>query len=161
MPHRSCFGLILHTAAGKAQKPAVTIKDGDKTLKKGTDYTVSYKNNTNIGTASATIKGKGDYTGTKTVKFSIVPPATTLTAEKGDGKFKLSWKAVNGITKYQIQYSTDGGKTFESAGKAANTKTSSSLKLDTSKTCTFRIRSYKTVDGKKYYSEWSKAVTVK
>ena len=146
---------------GKAIKPSVTVKDGTKTLVKGTDYTLSYKNNTNIGTATVTITGKGSYTGSKDVTFKIVPPKTTLTAKKSNGKYALSWKAVDGITKYQIQYSTDGGKTYKTAGTVAASKTSTSLKLDTSKSYTFRIRSYKSVDGKKYYSSWSKAVTVK
>lgn len=146
---------------GKSLKPAVTVKDGTKTLVKGTDYTLSYKNNKNIGTATVTITGKGSYTGTKDITFRIVPAATTLTAKKSGSKYALSWKKVSGITKYQIQYSTDSGKTFKSAGTVAASKTSAALKLDTSKSYTFRIRSYKTVDGKKYYSSWSKAVTVK
>ena len=146
---------------GKAIKPDVTIKDGDKTLTKDTDYTLSYKNNKNIGIATVTITGKGSYTGTKTVTFKIVPKKTTLTAKKSSGKYTLSWKKISGIDKYQIQYSTDGGKTYKKLANVSSGKTSYSKKLDTSKSYTFRIRSYKTVDGKKYYSSWSKAVTVK
>ncbi|MBP5604357.1 MAG: fibronectin type III domain-containing protein [Ruminiclostridium sp.] len=146
---------------GKALKPSVTIKDGDKKLTIGTDYTVSYKNNKNIGTATITVTGKGSYTGTKTVTFRIVPKKTALTAKKSGSKYALSWKKVTGIDKYQIQYSTDGGKTYKSAVNVSRTKTSCSLKLDTSRSYTFRIRSYKTVDGKKYYSSWSEPVTAK
>ncbi|MBR1833127.1 MAG: fibronectin type III domain-containing protein [Ruminiclostridium sp.] len=146
---------------GKAIKPSVTVKDGTKTLVKGTDYTLSYKNNKNIGTATVTITGKGSYTGTKSLTFKIIPAKATLTAKKSNGKYALSWKKVTGITKYQIQYSTDSGKTYKTAGTVSSGKTSAALKLDTSKSYTFRIRSYKTVDGKKYYSSWSKTVTVK
>ena len=56
---------------GKAITPAVTVKLDGKTLKKGTDYTVTYKNNTKVGTATVTITGKGDYSGTITKKFLI------------------------------------------------------------------------------------------
>ena len=56
---------------GKPVKPAVTIKDGRYTLKNGVDYTVSYENNQKIGTATATITGKGLYKGTVTAKFTI------------------------------------------------------------------------------------------
>lgn len=146
---------------GKAIKPAVTIKDGTETLTKGTDYTVSYKNNTNIGKATVTIKGKGIYTGTKTLTFKIIPAKTTLTAKKSSSGYTLSWKKVSGIDKYQIQYSTDGGKTYKSGGTAASGKTSKILKLGSGSSYTFRIRSYKVVDGKKYYSSWSKAAAVK
>jgi hypothetical protein len=55
----------------KALKPTVTVKDGSKTLASGTDYTVAYKNNTNAGTATVTITGKGSYVGTKTATFTI------------------------------------------------------------------------------------------
>lgn len=149
------------TYTGKAIKPSVNVKDGTKTLVKGTDYTISYKNNKNIGTATVTITGKGSYTGTKSLTFKIIPAKTTLTAKKSNGKYALSWKKVTGIDKYQIQYSTDSGKTYKTAGTVSSGKTSATLKLDTSKSYTFRIRSYKTVDGKKYYSSWSKTVTVK
>ena len=49
---------------GKAKTPSVTITLDRKKLVKNTDYTVSYSNNKNIGTAKVTIKGKGNYTGT-------------------------------------------------------------------------------------------------
>ena len=55
-------------------EPAVTVKFGDKTLVKGTDYTVTYKNNTNASggtTASAIITGTGSFTSTKEVTFNI------------------------------------------------------------------------------------------
>ena len=59
------------TYNGSAQTPAVTVKDGTTTLTNGTHYTVSYSNNTNAGTATVTITGKGNYTGTKTADFTI------------------------------------------------------------------------------------------
>ena len=48
---------------GKAKKPGVTVKLNGKTLKNGTDYTVSYSNNTKVGTATVKITGKSNYTG--------------------------------------------------------------------------------------------------
>ncbi|MDO4806647.1 MAG: leucine-rich repeat protein [Coriobacteriales bacterium] len=57
---------------GKAIKPKPTLKLGGKKLKLGTDYTLSYKNNKKVGKARIIIKGKGHYTGTKTVYFKIV-----------------------------------------------------------------------------------------
>ena len=57
--------------SGKAQTPAVTITDGETALVAGTDYTLAYKNNTNAGTATVTITGKGSYSGTRTVTFEI------------------------------------------------------------------------------------------
>lgn len=59
------------TYNGKAQKPAVTVKYNNYKFKNGTDYTLSYKNNTKIGTATVTVKGKGKLSGTRSVTFKI------------------------------------------------------------------------------------------
>ena len=60
------------TYTGKALTPKPTVKVGTTTLREGTDYTLSYKNNTNAGTASVTVTGKGNYAGTATRTFTIV-----------------------------------------------------------------------------------------
>ena len=53
-------------------KPSVTVKLGKKTLKKGTAYTVTYSNNIKKGTKAAIkITGKGNFSGTRTVYFTI------------------------------------------------------------------------------------------
>ena len=57
--------------SGETITPEVVIKDGKETLKEGRDYTVSYKDNLNIGTATITVKGKGNYTGSKKLSFKI------------------------------------------------------------------------------------------
>ena len=64
--------------SGSAKKPAVAIKNGTKLLTKGTDYTVSYTNNKNIGTGKATIKGIGKYTGTISRTFKIIPAKSSI-----------------------------------------------------------------------------------
>ncbi len=60
---------------GTAKTPTVTVKDGTTALKEGTDYTVTYSNNINVGTAKATVTGKGNYTGTVTKEFTITKAA--------------------------------------------------------------------------------------
>ncbi|MCL2596884.1 MAG: hypothetical protein FWD66_04345 [Paludibacter sp.] len=60
------------TYQGEPISPSVIVKDGTKTLVRDRDYTVSYTNNINVGTASITITGKGTYTETKQVIFKIV-----------------------------------------------------------------------------------------
>ena len=57
---------------GKARKPSVkVVNKWGKTLKKGTDYTVTYSNNKKVGTATVKITGKGNYKGTITKTFKI------------------------------------------------------------------------------------------
>lgn len=60
------------TYTGFEIKPKVQVSSETETLKEGTDYTVSYKNNIEVGTATAVVKGKGNYTGTLTITFKIV-----------------------------------------------------------------------------------------
>ena len=82
------------TYTGEALKPAPTVKDGTAVLKKGTDYTVTYQNNTKAGTAKAVIKGKGSYTGTKTVTFTIAPAPRAKVKVTGLGDRQYTGKAV-------------------------------------------------------------------
>ncbi len=68
---------------GAALKPAVAVRDGAKTLFKGTDYTVSYQDNIAVGQAKAIVTGIGDYKGTKTLTFQIVmlpPPSKAISS---------------------------------------------------------------------------------
>jgi len=66
---------------GKQVKPAPVVTLNGKKLVKGTDYAVSYKNNTAAGTATVTIAGKGIYTGTKTATFRIKKAANPITVK--------------------------------------------------------------------------------
>ena len=69
--------IAVQTYTGAALTPAVTVKDGSVTLVKGTDYTVTYSKNTDAGTATVTIGGKGNYTGNRNVTFTINPKSIT------------------------------------------------------------------------------------
>lgn len=57
---------------GEAVTPSLAVTDGSNILREGTDYTVTYKNNVNTGTATATIQGIGNYSGTASVNFTIL-----------------------------------------------------------------------------------------
>ncbi len=57
---------------GDALTPGVEVTDGSATLTEGTDYTLSYSDNTSVGTATITITGKGNYTGSRTITFRII-----------------------------------------------------------------------------------------
>ena len=59
------------TATGSALTPTVTVRHGDAVLAAGTDYTLTYANNTAVGTATVTITGMGNYVGTLTATFAI------------------------------------------------------------------------------------------
>lgn len=88
------------TYSGKALKPSVTVKDSaKKTLKLGKDYTVTYKNNKTPGKATVTVTFKGNYSGTKTLSFTIVP---TLSVKKTSSSLSLSWTKVPDAKTYKV-----------------------------------------------------------
>ena len=89
------------------------------------------------------------------------PSLSKVTA--GKKQFKATWKSIKSIDGYQIQYSTSssfksGNKTVTVSGYKSTSKTVKSLKAK--KKYYVRIRGYKTIDGKKQYSAWSKSKTV-
>lgn len=61
------------TYTGSSLRPTVTVKSGDKELTLNQDYYVSYRNNWDVGTASVIVNGSGNYTGSVTKDFQIVP----------------------------------------------------------------------------------------
>ena len=61
------------TYNGSEKKPSVTVKEAGKSLKAGTDYTVSYKDNIHAGTGTAIVTGRGKYFGTLEKTFQIKP----------------------------------------------------------------------------------------
>ena len=66
---------------GTEKEPGVTIKVNGVTLEEGKDYDVSYKNNIKAGTATVTIKGKGNYEGSSSTKdFTITVRLLEITA---------------------------------------------------------------------------------
>ena len=99
------------TYTGSALKPAPTVKDNGTKLVKGTDYTVSYKNNTKAGTATVTITGKGNYTGTKTATFKINPKSIAASSVTVSSIAKQKWtgKAIKPTPVVK-----DGTKTLKS-----------------------------------------------
>ena len=88
------------TYTGSAITPTVTVKDGSVTLVNGTDYSVSYSNNVKVGTATVTITGKGNYSGSKSVMFAIVSkePATPKPEVKVPDKLTSSSISLNQST---------------------------------------------------------------
>ena len=71
--------IATQTYSGQPLKPAVTVQDGETTLVEGTDYTLSYDNNQNVGMATITAQGIGNYTGTQTKTFTIQKANVALT----------------------------------------------------------------------------------
>ena len=151
---------------GKNITQSITVKYNGKTLKKGTDYTVSYSNNKSIGTATVKITGKGSYTGTITKTFKINPAKQEIQKLTAKSKaFFVDWAQKGSATGYEIQYATNSKFTSAKKVTITNNKTDTKTisKLSGKKKYYVRVRSYTTVKGTKYYGAWSasKSVTTK
>ena len=159
-------GISTKAFTGKNITQSITVKYNGKTLKNGTDYTVSYSSNKNIGTATVKIAGKGSYTGTITKTFKINPAKQEIQKLTAKSKaFFVDWEQKGSATGYEIQYATNSKFTSAKKVTITNNKTDTKTisKLSGKKKYYVRVRSYTTVKGTKYYGAWSasKSVTTK
>lgn len=160
MPNCSISMPNKYTYKGKAVVPKVKITYKGKELVKDKDYTISCKSNTKIGTASVTITGKGNYTGTvkKTYQITLGTPAVTSVKTSGKDAVKLTWKKTAGTTKYLV-YRYDG-TTWKKAGATAST-TFTDRKLKKGMTYKYKVRAVCQNNGKNVYSSYSVVKSVK
>ena len=159
-------GISTKAFTGKNITQSITVKYNGKTLKNGTDYTVFYSNNKNIGTATVKITGKGSFTGTitKTFKINLAKQEIQKLTAKSKAFF-VDWAQKGSATGYEIQYATNSKFTSAKKVTITNKKTDKTTvsKLSGKKKYYVRVRSYTTVKGTKYYGAWSasKSVTTK
>ena len=153
------------TYNGKAQKPAITVYAGNKKLS-SKYYTVSYKNNKNVGYGTVVIKGKGrygKYSGTAAFKINL--KKTKLSSAKSTKRktFTTTWKKTGGNSGWQVQYSTN--KKFRSGVRTVNLKSRNTRlavrNLKNRKKYYVRVRSYKKVGRQTWYSGWSNVKCIK
>lgn len=147
---------------GKVRKPTVTVKDKAGKKISSANYTVSIPESKKMGTYTVKVTFKGNYSGTLSAKYKIVPPPTTLSSfERYSSAIKVKWKAqTSNTTGYQIQY---GKKKDLSDGKIVwitnNKTTERTIKKLSNAKYYFRLRTYKliTKNGAKtrYYSPWT------
>lgn len=155
---------------GKALTQTPTIKVGTKTLKSGTDYKLTYKNNKNVGKATVTITGIGAYKGTISKTFqinpkgrsikSVTPASKAITVKWVKQAEKMSTSYISG---YQIYLATDSKFTKNVKKLYVEKYSTVSKKITGLKAKTkyyVKMRTYKTVAGVKYYSPWCSVKTV-
>ena len=153
------------TYNGKSQKPSVKVYSGKKQLS-SKYYTVSYKNNKNVGYGTVTVKGKGSYSkasGTAKFKINLKKPIFSYTRSTKRKTFTIIWKKTGGNSGWQVQYSMN--KKFRSGVRTINLKSSNTRltvrNLKSRKNYYIRVRGYKKVGSKMMYSSWSNVKRVK
>lgn len=168
-----------YTYNGTPRIPSITVRDGGSLLREGTDYTTAYKNNTNAGTATVTITGKGGYTGTVTKNFTIRKAAQKfasytksyskpygskafkLNAKLKAGNGKLSYKTSNAkvaaIKSGKVTIKGTGAATITvQAAETANYSKASIKITIKAAPAQQKIKSIKAVKGRKLKLAWKK-----
>lgn len=114
--------LSAQTYTGSALTPSLTVKDGDTELVEGTDYDVTYTNNTSAGTATVKVTYKGNYTGSAT---------TTFTVKKADQSFELSGDSTLSVLDGKGKVTLSGsGSTYLSSGYSYSSSDESVVTVD-------------------------------
>ena len=149
------FGSISNQSyTGKALKPSITVKDGSRKLTVNKDYKLTYSNNIAVGKASVKVTGMGNYSGTKTLYFKVVPAKVTglkevkATAETID----LSWNKNSNAACYYI-YRKDGTSWKKIGSTSSASYTVKSLSVGSN--YEFMVRAFRSVNGTDYLSNYS------
>ncbi|MBQ6583292.1 MAG: leucine-rich repeat domain-containing protein, partial [Mogibacterium sp.] len=150
-----------YTGKPRGQAPVVTYNG--TTLKLGTDYTLSYRNNINVGTATMIITGKGNYTGSIQRTFPIVLQTPSLSCTgRTRGKTKLTWSKVPGAAGYELYVRFPGKSYYKKVlTKSAAVKSVTHSGVTKNRIYYYRVRAYVKVNGKLYYSSFSPVVKVR
>lgn len=149
------------TYTGKQIKPKPEVYDGKQKLKEGSDYTLSYGKNTQMGKASVKITGKGGYSGSVTKNFNIGPAKPTITSITEDGDYvTVSYNKVEKASGYQITYNADFMESAESKTVDGENNSVTIMKPYNEEVEYYdlyvKVRAYTVVDSKKVYGEYSK-----
>lgn len=147
------------TYTGRAVTPDILAKIENYRLVLGKDYTLSYSNNINVGTATITITGIGSVTGIRVIEFKIIPKANSFTSYSKPKKtsLRLDWTKASGISGYKIYVydSTVKKYVLKKTINNPNTVYCTVKGLKAGNTYSFKIATYLTVDGADYISNLS------
>lgn len=177
--------------SGNAVTPKPTVKYGSATLQEGTDYVLSWADNTKTGTGSVTVTGINKYFASQTLTFKISAPAPTVTptpkptstpAPKPSGtpapavvkltapaikastswnSCTLRWNRINNARSYILYRKTNSGKYVKLKTLNANTTAYKDTKITIGNKYSYVIRASRKTSSGYIYSPTSKAVTVK
>ena len=149
-----------YTYDGKLKKPTLIIKDSSGNIVSNSNYMVTYpKGRINVGSYTVKVTFKGDYSGSKNLTFKINPKATTVRkVVVASRKLTVTLKKqATQSTGYEVQVATNNKftKNLKTTTITKNSKTSVSINSLKGNTPYYvRVRTYKKVGRKKFYSDW-------
>ena len=147
---------------GKLKTAGVVLKNGSLKLRKNKDYTITYRNNIQIGTASIMICGKGNYKGKRTLRFQIVPAKPKIAkVTKKKKSFKLQLSAGKIVKGYIVYVSTSASFAKKKTQEYSMTGNRFGMQGLTKGTYYVRTKCYGVSKGKTYRSSYSKTRKIK
>ncbi|MBO4408600.1 MAG: Ig-like domain-containing protein, partial [Clostridiales bacterium] len=137
-------------------EPKPTIKYKGKKLKKGKDYSLSYSNNVEPGTATIHINGMGAYKGSKEVTFKILPQevkGVSIKTSNGGATVNATWKPQLGVDGYNVYRIDSNGNVKKVASVSGRDKKSATItKNPKGSKFKFVVVAYKNSNGKQIES---------
>ena len=133
-------------------KGSSTSSYADRSVKHGTTYTYT------VRAYKSSLLSSCDKTGTKIVRLAAPVPYNPYS--KASGQLTSKWKKISAVSGYQVQYATS--KSFSGVKTVSTTATAKTVSgLKKGSTYYVRIRAYKKISGKTYYSAWSSTKSIK
>ena len=141
---------------GQSITPVVYVAYNHNYLIQNTDFTATYSNNNAPGVATVKIKGIGNYSGSISKTYVILPEKIASVSIKKDSATSavISWSAASKVSGYEILKFDSAKNAYVHLTHVSNSQTSykvSSLKNSTA--YYYQVRAYKTVNDKNYYGE--------
>ena len=141
---------------GQSITPVVYVAYNHNYLIQNTDFTATYSNNNAPGVATVKIKGIGNYSGSISKTFVILPEKIASVSIKKSSATSavISWSAASKVSGYEILKFDSAKNAYVHLTHVSNSQTSykvSSLKNSTA--YYYQVRAYKTVNDKNYYGE--------
>lgn len=155
--HLSLFGAIdQQVYTNRDITPDVEVTDNGQALDAATDYTLTYFNNRNVGTATVTVAGNNNYTATKKLRFDIRPykVSTATVTGRSASTITVGWSEGGIATGYEIYRAGTDGKWKQIATTTRGTSYTDT-RLTANTTYSYRVRAYVIEGGDIYYGDFS------
>ncbi len=147
---------------GKPISVGIELENHSRVMKRDRDYTITYKDNTEIGKATVVLEGKGNYKGKRTLKFSIIPkkPSIRKVSKKGQ-KLRLALSKGKDVTGYRIYVSSS--RSFKKSATRQYVTTGRGFGIEKMEKGTWylRIKAYTVRKDGTYVSPYSSVKKVK
>lgn len=163
----AAIGSMEYAYTGEEICPQPRMELDGRLIVPGLDYVSTYRNNTQVGIASMVLTCIGDYEelGSKEFFFTITPGTPVIRKARGGiRRMRVKWERTKEkVDGYEMQYGTSAEMESAQTVKLKRRTAKTLKKLNSNETYYVRVRAWKEVENRKYFSPWSsvEAVTIR